>query len=202
MQELFARLAKAEMTMNLAKSDFCKATLTYLGHNIGQGKVKPLNSKIQAILDFPNPTNKKELKRYLGMIGFYRIYCKILASVVSPMTELLKKGNTFNFSCEYIDAFAKSKSLLTSSPVLCAPDFDKEFKLAVDASDVGAGSILLQEGDDKIDHPVADFFKKFNRHQKNYSTIVKEVLPLVLAIQQFAVYVSGGSKPLPSFYRS
>ena len=61
------------------------------------------------------------------MIGFYRIYCKNLASVVSSMTELLKKGSKFIFSCECIDAFAKSKSLLTSSPVLRAPDFDKEF---------------------------------------------------------------------------
>ena len=154
----------------------------------------PLDSKIQAILDLPNPTNKKELRRYLGMIGFYRIHCKNLASVVSPMTELLNKGNTFNLSCECINAFAKSKSLLTSSPVLCAPDFDKEFKLAVDASDVGAGAVLLQEGDNKIDHPVAYFCKRFNKHQKN-STIEKEALALVVVIQHFVVYVSGGSKP-------
>ena len=61
LQELFARLAKAQMTVNLARSDFCKATVqVYLGHNIGQGKVKPLDSKVQAILDFLNPTNKKE----------------------------------------------------------------------------------------------------------------------------------------------
>ena len=59
LRELFARLAKAQMTLNLAKSDFCKATVTYLGHNIGQGKVKPLHSKVQAIIDFQNPTNKK-----------------------------------------------------------------------------------------------------------------------------------------------
>ena len=129
------------------------------------------------------------------MIGFYRIYCKNLASVVSPMTELLKKGSKFNFSCDCIYAFAKSKSLLTSSSVLCAPDFDKEFKLAVDASDVGSGAVLLQEGDDKIDHPVAYFSKKFNKQQKNYSTIEKEALALVLAIQHFSVYVSGGNKP-------
>ena len=167
------------------------------GHNIGQGKVKPLDSKVQAILDFPNPTNKKELRRYLGMIGFYRIYCKNLSSVVSPMTELIKKGSKFNFSCDCIDA--KSKSLLPSSPVFCAPDFDKEFKLAVDASDVGAGAVLLQEGEDKIDHPVAYFSKKFNKHQNNYSTIEKEALTIVLAIQHFVVYVSGGNKPLHVF---
>ena len=53
LQELFARLAKAQMTVDLAKSDFCKATVTYrpIGHKIGQGKVKPLDSKVQAILD-------------------------------------------------------------------------------------------------------------------------------------------------------
>ena len=60
---------------------------------------------------------------------------------------------------------------------------------------MGAGAVLLQEGDDKIDHPVAYFSKKFNRHQKNYSTIEKESLALVLAIQHLAVYVSGGGKP-------
>ena len=65
LQELFARLAKAQMTVNLAKSDFCKATVTYLGHNIGQAKVNPLDSKVQPILDFINPTSKKELRRYL-----------------------------------------------------------------------------------------------------------------------------------------
>ena len=57
----------------------------------------------------------------------------------------------------------------------------------------------MQEGDDKIDHPVAYFSKKFNKHQKNYSTIEKEALALVLAIQHFVVYVSGGSKPLQVF---
>ena len=82
---------------------------------------------------------------------------------------------------------------------MCAPDFEKEYKLAVDASDVGAGAVLLQEGDDKIDHPVAYFSKKFNKHQKNYSTKEKEALAPVLAIQHFAVYVSGGSKPLQVF---
>ena len=48
----------AQMTVNLAENDFCKATVNYFGHNIGQGKVKPLDPKVQAILDFSNPTNK------------------------------------------------------------------------------------------------------------------------------------------------
>ena len=57
-ERIICKTRIALMTVNLAKNDFCKATVNYLGHNIGQGKVKPLDSKVQAILDFPNPTNK------------------------------------------------------------------------------------------------------------------------------------------------
>ena len=76
-----------------------------------------------------------------------------------------------------------------SSPVLTAPDFQKQFKLLVDASDIGCGSVLMQEGDDQIDHPVCYFSKKFNKHQRNYSTIEKECLALLLALQHFDVYL-------------
>ena len=69
-----------------------------------------------------------------------------------------------------------------SSPVLLAPDFRQLFHLAVDASDVGAGAILLQNGPDGVEHPVCYFSRKFNTHQRAYSTIEKEALSLVLAI--------------------
>ena len=71
--------------------------------------------------------------------------------------------------------------------MLLAPDFDKCFKFAVDASDVGIGVVLLQEDHNGIDHPVCYFSKKFNKHQKNYSTVEKECLALIVAIQQFEV---------------
>ena len=77
-----------------------------------------------------------------------------------------------------------------------ALDFDKCFKLAVDASDVGIGAVLLQEDDNGIDHPVCYFSKKFNKHQKNYSTIEKECLALILAIQQFEVHLTSSTSPI------
>ena len=66
--------------------------------------------------------------------------------------------------------------------MLAAPDFQKPFKLAVDASDVGAGGVLLQEDESGVDHPVCYFSKKFSKCQKNYSTIEKECLALILSI--------------------
>ena len=57
------------------KSEFGKATVKYLGHIVGQGKVRPLDAKIQTIAKFPIPTSQKELARFLGMAGYYRNFC-------------------------------------------------------------------------------------------------------------------------------
>ena len=85
--------------------------------------------------------------------------------------------------------------MLQSAPVLTAPDFKSSFKLAVDASDVAAGAMLLQE-DDGVERPVCYFSKKCNKSQRNYSTTEKECLALVLALQHFEVYVTSSSLPI------
>ena len=79
---------------------------------------------------------------------------------------------------------------------MTAPDFKSSFKLAVDASDVAAGAVLLQEDGEDVEHPVCYFWKKFNKSQKNYSTIEKECLPLVLSLQHFEVYDTSSSLPI------
>ena len=72
------------------------------------------------------------------------------------------------------------------SPVLTAPDFDKQFKLYVDASDVGAGAVLQQENDQGIDHSINYFSRKFEDTQRRYYTIKKETLALLLGLKHFA----------------
>ncbi len=88
---------------------------------------------------------------------------------------------------------------MCSSPVLAAPDFTKPFKLEVDASGTGAGAVRLQEDDYGIDHPICFYSQKFNRHQLNYCTIEKEALSLLLALQQFKVYIGFSSQPVEVF---
>ena len=150
------------------KSEFGKATVKYLGHIV----VRPLDAKIQTIAKFPIPTSRKELARFLGMAGYYRNFC-------------------LNFDCQL--AFDKVKLLLQKSPVLKSPDYEKPFKLIIDSSDVGTGSVLVQEASDGLDHPVSYFSKKFLKYQKNYSVVEKETLGLVLALEHFDVYL--GSTP-------
>ena len=198
-RQFFDRLSKAKLTVNLAKTEFCHATVTFLGHLVGQGQVKPLEAKVNAISEFPVPKCKRQLMRFLGMAGYHRKFCKNFSGIAEPLTNLLKKSTKFKWNDKCQDAFDRLKAILKSAPVLLAPDFDKCFKLAVDASDVGIGAVLLQEDNNGIDHPVCYFSKKFNKHQKNYSTIEKECLALILAIQQFEVYLTSSTSPIVVF---
>ncbi len=183
------------MTLNLSKCEIGKATVTYLGKQVGEGQVRPLTAKITAISEFPAPRTRRELRRFLGMAGYYRCFCRNFSSVAVPLTALLSPSETFVWSPECQTSFDNIKALLCSEPVLSAPNFEVAFKLEVDASEVGAGAVLLQEDKGEINHPVCYYSKKFNRSQRNYSTIEKEALALLLALQHFEVYV--GSSILP-----
>ena len=87
--------------------------------------------------------------------------------------------------------------MLQSAPVLSAPDFNRPFKIAVDASDVAAGAVLLQEDHDGVDHLVCYFSRMFKQlSQRNYSTVEKECLAIILALTHFEVYVSSTMEQL------
>lgn len=198
-RKFFERLTEAKLTINITKSEFAQAPVTYLGHVVGQGKVRPVDAKISSISEFPRPENKKQLMRFLGMAGYYRKFCPNFSAVTEPLTRLLNKRAKFVW-CDTCDkAFQELKALLNSAPVLTAPDFKAPFKLAVDASDVAAGAVLLQEDKDGVDDPVCYFSKTFSKSQKNYSTIEKECLALVLALQHFEAYIISSSQPIKVF---
>lgn len=196
LREVFKRLASANLTVNLGKCEFGQATVTYLGKIVGRGQVRTIRSKVEAIVAFPVPTSRTELRRYLAMVGYYRGFCKDFSVVATPLTDLLSPKVNFVWSEACQAAFDRTKSLLLNAPVLVAPSFDKPFKLAVDASDTGMGAVLLQDGPDGIEHPVSYFSKKFNRHQKWYSTIEQEALAVLLAVEHFEVYVGASNVPV------
>lgn len=140
-----------------SQSEFAKATGTYLGRVVGQGTVRPVEEKVKAVACFPVPTTKKELMRFLGLVGYYRSFCRNFSDVVAPLTDLLKASATFVWSPICQQAFEKVKSLLCNAPVLSAPRFDRPFALQVDASHVGVGAVLLQSDEFGIDKPVSFF---------------------------------------------
>ena len=196
---LFDRLTSANLTVNLKKSEFAQAEVVFLGHIVGRGCVKPVEAKVETILNFPRPQNKRELRRFLGMTGYYRKFCRNFATAATPLTNLLRKDSKYEWADDCQVAFDRLKGMLASSPVLAAPNFEKQFILMVDASDTGGGAALMQKDDEGVNHPVAYMSRKFNRHQQRYSTIEKETLALVMALHHFDIYLNTTKYPVLVF---
>ena len=151
-QKLFERLSKAMLTINHSRSEFGQAQVTYLRHIVRQGEVKPVSAKVEAIANFPQPESMKQLMRFLGMAVYYQRFSLNFAAVAEPLPQI-----KFIWSDRCDIPFEELKAMLQSAPVLRAPYFKSSFKLAVDASDVAAGAMLLQEDDEGVEHPVSYF---------------------------------------------
>ena len=194
LEMVFSRLRKYNLTVNLLKSEFGFAKLKFLGYEIGNGEIAPINAKVEAMCTFPVPSCKKGVMRFLGMTGYYRKFCRNFSDMASPLTNLLQKNVKFHWDLKCQKSFDNLKCLLSNAPVLRAPNFDKQFILQIDASDTGAGSVLMQCYD--ILHPVSYFSRKFTKYQRNYSVIEKETLSLILSLEFFNVYLESSKYPI------
>ena len=169
------------------------ASCAYLGHIVGNGEVKPEQTKIEAVSAFPIPTTKKQVRAFLGLTGYYRKFIPDYATVALPLTDLTRKQmpNQVVWGPECDTAFTTLKNRLCSSPILRSPDFSRPFILQTDASDRGVGAVLSQLDDEGIDHPVAYYSRKLLPREEKYATVEKECLAIKLAIQAFKVYLIG-----------
>jgi hypothetical protein len=190
---VFQRIAKAGLTIKRSKCVFASAVVDYLGHTVGLNKVQPRQLKVQAIVDFPRPHDRKQLRSFLGLVGYYRRFLPHFSQLSAVLNDMLKKNAKFEWSEEAQKAFVDIKSRLASQPILRPPDFAKPFCLAVDASDRAIGANLFQEIDG-VEHPICYYSKKLDIHQRRYSTIEKEALALILAVRVFSVYF--GTQPV------
>lgn len=189
-ESVLERIRDAGLTIKKAKCEFANAIVTYLGHVVGNNQICPTRAKVQSILDFPKPSDKKQVRQFLGVVGYYRRYIPHLAHIAAPLTDLMKKGRSFIWDSKADEAFVQIKSLLATGPILKPPDFNKPFQIAVDASDLAVGAVLGQvEGE--IFHPVCYLSRRLNIHQSRYSTIEKECFALLTAVRAFSVYFSG-----------
>jgi len=89
---VFRRLQDAGLTLKKAKCVFATAVVDYLGHTIGQDSVQPRAAKVGAMIDFPWHLNRKQLRSFWGLVGYYRRFIPHFASIVSALTDMLRKG--------------------------------------------------------------------------------------------------------------
>ena len=191
---IFQTLQQAGLKIKPRKCQCAMKQCSYLGHIVGNSEIRPEESKIHAVADFPTPTTKKQVRAFLGLTGYYRKFISDYADTAVTLTDLTKKNapNRVVWTPKCEEAFKTLKEKSCSSPVLRSPDFSRMFFLQTDASGRGVGAVLSQRDDDGVDHPVAFYNRKLLPREERYSTIEKECLAIKLATHAFRVYLLGG----------
>jgi len=128
--EVFRRLRRPNLKVNPKKCAFFTRRLVYLGPEISAEGVQTDPENVTAITNLKSPTCLKELWQWLGMASWYRRFVPNFATVVHPMTALLKKGRKWAWGPEQQNALEVVRRRLTTTPVLGCPDFDKMFCVA------------------------------------------------------------------------
>ncbi|CAH0725412.1 unnamed protein product, partial [Brenthis ino] len=161
--------------------------IEFLGHVLNKDGLKPNQNKVEAIQRFPIPKTLKEIRGFLGLIGYYRKFIPNLSKIIKPLTEATKKNATIDITNKkYIEAFETCKHLLTNAPILAFPDFNKTFVITTDASDIALGAILSQDN-----HPIAYASRTLSSCEQKYNTTEKELLGILWAVTQFRPYIYG-----------
>lgn len=159
--EIFDRIRKAGLTLNPTKCCFANAEVDFLGRHLGLNCVQPLKAKIDVLLNFPRPKNKKQVLSWLGIAGYYGRFLPHYSELVLSLTTMLKKNKNFEWSKETEDSFGELKSRLATRPILRPPDYNEKFYLAIDASMFCVGGCLFQMYQE-IEHPVCYFSRKLD----------------------------------------
>lgn len=192
LKEVLDRLSKAGLTLNREKSHFCRPELTYLGYVVNRNGLHVDPGKVQCILDLPTPKNPSDIRRVLGMLSWYRRFVPSYSELVAPLTRLLRKSVKFNWSPQCESAFRGVKEALVSAPILCTPDFSKEFVLQTDASNYGIGAVLTQHYDER-EHVICYISRTLSRTEQKFSVTEKECLAVLWSIEKLRGYLDGAS---------
>ena len=185
-------LREAGLTANPAKCSLALEEANYLGYTVGRGNVKPQEKKIDAIATWPQPQTKRQVRTFLGLMGYYRQFIPNFASIAAPLHELTAKStpNRVKWTDQTERAFNRLKTALCSETVLHTPDFSRRFVLQTDASEVGLGAVLSQIHDG-MEYPVTFVSRKLLPHERNYATIEKECLAVKWAMEKLRYYLLG-----------
>ena len=188
--KLLGRFKTAGLVLQPDKCRFMCKEIGYLGHLISKEGVRPDPKKVEAVRNFPRPKGRKNVKQFLGLAGYYRRFITNFATIVKPLTLLLKKDVPFAWTETAERAFDTLKNVLCTQPLLQYPDFLKPFIITTDASDFAVGAILSQ-GEIGKDLPIAYASRTMSKAEINYTTTEKELLAIIFAVKHFRPYIYG-----------
>lgn len=189
LRQLFDRLKQYGILVNTAKCILGQPEVKFLGYSVSASGTKPLETKVQAIQEFPIPKTVKELRRFLGMLNFYRRFIPNAARLQAPLNDLLagpkvKGSHPVNMTPDLLQAFEKCKSSLSQATLLAHPKHTAALAIVTDASEAAIGAVLQQQkGEDW--EPLAFYSHKLNTAQRKYSPYDRELLAIYEAIKYF-----------------
>ena len=195
-RDVLQRLMENKLYVKAEKCEFHVSTVSFLGFVVEKGQLRADPSKVEAVKEWPTPTTRKQLQRFLGFANFYRRFIKNYSRLAAPLTRLTSSKLSFSWSPVEQSAFVKLKNMFVNAPVLVHPDPERQFVVEVDASDSGVGAVLSQRQltDNKL-HPCAFFSRRLTPAESNYDVGNRELLAVVLALQEWRHWLEGAAQP-------
>lgn len=175
---LFQAIKSEGFKLKFSKCTFAADAVKYLGHIIQNNSVRPLKDNLISIKKFPTPKTQKNVRQFLGKINFYHKYVPNIAIKLEPLHNLLRKGQTFNWTKACQESFDEMKQILCSQPILTIFDPNLPIHIYTDASILGVGAVLKQPQANNEEKPIAYFSKKLNDLQKRKKAIYLECLAI------------------------
>ena len=193
---LFQRLREADLKLKDSKCNYFKTHVQYLGHLVSGKGIKPLPEKLESVKKMPAPTTPKEIKQFLGLVGYYRKFIPRFADIARPMTNLTKQDVPFEWTLQCQASFEMLKDALITSPILKYPDPNKSYTLFTDASKHAWACVLTQEYEHekdnknyKINHPITFASGLLKRSQLNWAALTKEAIAIYSSIKKLSYYL-------------
>ena len=192
----FQRLREADLKLKNSKCNYFKIHVQYLGHLVSGKGIRPLPEKLASIKKMPAPTTPKEIKQFLGLVGYYRKFIPRFADIARPMTNLTKQDIPFEWTVQCQAAFELLKEAIITSPILKYPDPNKGYTLFTDASKYAWACVLTQEyqyekggKECKINHPITFASGLFKGSQMNWAALTKEAFAIYSSIKKLSYYL-------------
>jgi hypothetical protein len=178
-------LKKQQLYAKPSKCFFGVKEVVYLGHIVSHEGVKVDPNKIKAMMDWMIPKTLKNLRVFLGLIGYYRKFVRHNGKIAAPLTTLTKKDD-FSWTPEETKYFEQLKEVMCKNPVLTTPDFTKTFIVECDALGNGIGVVLMQEG-----NPLDFESRPLKRKELHKPIYEKEIMEILHALKKWCPYLIG-----------
>jgi hypothetical protein len=192
--KVLADIERAGATISGHKSDFCYPSMIVVGYRIDQHGRHPDEKKIDKIINWPDCRNAREVRMFIGVCVYYRIWVLGFAIIAAPLFKLLRKNAPFEWTYVEKQAMEHLKRTLTSAPALVSIDYTEPIRkiiLAVDGSKKGWGAVIMQLDLNGHRHPIRFESGVWSTTERNWDSSKHECKALLLALKKFRSYIYG-----------